>query len=139
MKGSEHDRPASGHGKFWVGQGVDPEFYTLGPFDDHPTADAEGRGAFGTLQYVVGVGEEVDLSVPDADQIFDHMRESAWDQCSEVPEGYLSHHDVTKEQKDELTAAVEKTIADWLTRHNLWPTFCAVTPVDPNTPKRDSP
>lgn len=134
MKASEHGQPAYGHGKFWAARGASPEVYQNGPYDTREQAEAEAREVFGPAAVVViGVGSEVNLSVPDADQIIDQICEGVYDECGDLSEDYLDHHAVTKEVKAELTAAVEKVVADWLTKHKLWPSFCSITPADTPT------
>lgn len=132
MKASKYGHAASGHGKFWVAMGVQPELYRYGPYDDRDEAESEARQMCeddGLDAATVGEGEEVELNVPDADDIIERISEGMYEQCGEAGEDYLSPRSVPTEAKAELTAAVEKAVADWLTKHNLWPTFCKVEPV----------
>lgn len=129
MLASKYGKAASGHGKFWVARGSQPEQYSDGPYDDLEEAKAEARQLMADGEWAavsVGEGEEVDLRVPDADDVIERMTENLYEQCGEMCSDYLDHHRVTADQKVELTEAVEKAVADWLTRHSLWPTFCKV-------------
>lgn len=132
MKASEHGHVTSGVGKFWVARGSNPETYSYGSFDTAEDAEAEARQSMGEDGYVVmtvGEGEEVELNTPDADDIIERITEGVYEQCGETSSDYLDHHAVSQEQRNELTDAVEKTVAEWMTKHNLWPTFCRVEQV----------
>ncbi len=131
MKASKYGKTPKGHGKFFVELGVQPECYTHGPYDDREEAEEEARQSCRDDERsiaTIGKGEEVRLRLPDADDIIEQIREEIYDQCGD-DFGYLDHHSVSDEQRDELSVAIEKTVAEWLTKHNLWPTFCKVKEV----------
>lgn len=73
----------------------------------------------------------------DADGIIEHIQDDAWSECGEVAEGFLS--DVTKEQTEELQNKLNDVLQEWLTKHNLQPTFGDMVdieeiPMIPNCP-----
>lgn len=132
MLASKYGKAASGHKKFWVARGSDPEQYCHGPFDDRQEAEDEARQLMADDKWsvaTIGEGEEVELNLPDADDLIETMTEGLYEQCGEVGADYLDRSTVSREQGAELTEAVEKAVADWFTKHGLWPTFCKVEEV----------
>jgi len=130
MLASRYGREPSGHGKFWAAGGTSPEAYTEGPFASRAEAEVEARLLLGENGYsvaTVGRGEEVELHLPDADDVIERMTDGLYEQCGEVCDDYL--YPVPTNAKRELTEAVERAVADWLTKYNLWPTFCKVKEV----------
>ncbi len=132
MKASNYGKAASGHKRFWVEMGTQPEAYCHGPFDDIEEAEAEARQMMDEddrERATIGEGEEVELYLPDAEDIIERMTEGLYEQCGEAGCDYLDSRQVNKEQKAELNEVVEKAVAGWLTKHNLWPKFCKVDEV----------
>lgn len=122
---------AKGADKFWFRIGdTAPSHYTDGPFDteEEAYAAAQVRMEEDDCDYgVVGRGEEIDVNPPDGGDVIERLCCSISDNCgSEIGEDYLDRHQVSKEQQQELTDAVEKAVADWLTKHKLWPNFTAI-------------
>lgn len=129
---SKYGQKYSGVGKFWVGKGTQPETYYGGKFDTTEEAEDEARQLIDEGRWAsatIGQGEEVTVNVPDADDILERISEGVYEQCGETASDYLDHHAVSQEQRNELTDAVEKAVADWLTKHQLWPKFCSVEQV----------
>lgn len=129
MKASKYGQPGYGAGTWWVEIGSQPETYTNGPYDDREEAEAEARHLLaqeGRELATIGEGEEVDLCVPDADEIIERMTEGVYEQCGESGADFLDSHRVNQEQRNELTDAVERVVAEWMTKHALWPKFCKV-------------
>lgn len=142
MRASKYGKAPSGHGKFWVAHGSQPELYSYGPFDDLEEAKAEARQLMADGEWVaatVGEGVEVELHIPDADGIFEKVTEGVYEQCGEASDGYLAYGVVGKGEAAELDEAVERAVADWLTKHSLWPTFCKVEGVCVLTADGESP
>lgn len=142
MLASKYGKAAIGHGKFWVGRGGQPERYSYGPYADQQEAEAEARLMMaddGWTSATIGKGEEVNLSVLDADDVIEDMTQNLYDQCGEGADDYLDYYAVTDDQKRELTEALERSAAEWLTKHNLWPTFCKVESVCVLTPDGEVP
>jgi hypothetical protein len=75
----------------------------------------------------VGEAGEVHLRLPDADDVFEKIEMDVYEQCGEGVHHWLDA--ATKDQKQELTDAVEKAVADWMTKHSLWPRFCKIEQV----------
>ena len=57
----------------------------------------------------------------DADSIIEDIQNYAYSECGEVAEEFLI--DVTKEQTEELQDKLNDVLQEWLTKHNLQPTF----------------
>jgi hypothetical protein len=130
MYPSNYGRKADGVGKFWVAvDGANPEVYHHGPFDTLAEAEAEAAHLMAEDDAdvaTVGEGEEVCLRLPDADDVIERIELDLYEQCGDTHTDYLNH---TKEAKAELTEAVEKVVADWMTKYDLWPTFCKIEQV----------
>ncbi len=125
MLASQYGKAAGGVGKFWCAVGDDAELFDEGPFPSEEAAAEAARRLMleeGEDAAQVGVGEEAAVVVPDADEIIERIAGGMDEQCGEGD--YLGH--LPAAQKEELTAAVEKAVADWLTKHDLWPTFCKI-------------
>ena len=130
MFASEFGVKTSGDGQYWFGSGSSVEAYTNGPFDDEEEAVDEAEyymDEFGEDVITLGIGEEVAVSVPDADDIIDKMLDSVYDELPDFFNDFLVG--VTKEQKDELTALIEDVVGRWLTKNSLWPDFVKVEEV----------
>jgi hypothetical protein len=131
MHPSNHGQKASGVGKFWVAvNDSNPEVYHHGPYPDLVQAEMEADQLMeegGADVATIGEGEEVYLRLPDADDVFERIEMDVYEQCGEGVHHWLDA--ATKEQKQELTDAIEKVVADWMTRHGLWPTFCRIEQV----------
>jgi hypothetical protein len=124
---STFGKQATGVGKYWFGMGSYPERYTDGPFDTEEEAVAEAINRMeedDRDSATVGVGEEVCLTVPDADDVIERLSLSAYDECGELSDDFLDK--VPKDAKEELTAAIDKAVGEWLTKHDLWPQFFKV-------------
>jgi len=114
-------------GKFWFGMGSNPETYCSVQFDTQSEAEAEAVHRMeedDADTAVIGQGEEVHIRVPDADDVIEMISMDVYEQCGEGASDYLDS--VPKEQKAELTDAIEKAVGDWLTKNNLWPIFCKI-------------
>lgn len=128
MFASTFGKQPSGDGKYWFGMGPNPERYTDGPFGSEEAAVVEAISRMEEDDNdcaVVGVGEEVCLIVPDADDVIERICSAAYDECGELADDFLD--DVTKDQKEELDAAIERVVGEWMTKHDLWPNFFKVT------------
>lgn len=91
-----------------------------GFFDSPEEAAADGLGA---KAGIITVGQYREPTAPedyiDADLIIEHV--TCQDEyCIECAEEALH---CSKEQEDELTAALRATFAQWLDKHKLRPTF----------------
>ena len=129
---SKYGHKYSGVGKFWVELHSQPETYSHGPFETRAEAEAEAEQLLaeaGRDTATVGEGDEITVNVPDADDILERISEGVYEQCGETAADYLDHHTVSQERRNELTDAVEKAVADWLTKHDLWPRFFQVNEV----------
>lgn len=132
MKASQHGRAGFGAGKFWFHPGVQPETYSYGPFEDREEAEDEARQFLEDSDHTtatIGRSEEVEVVVPDADDVIEKITDDLYEQCGEAGTDYLDHHSVTQAMRNDLNEAIEKAVADWLTRHDLWPTFCGIEEV----------
>lgn len=125
------DQVSKGVGKFWFRIGdTAPSHYTDGPFDTEEEAFLAAQIRMDEDDCdsgVIGQGEEVSVHPPDGGDIIDRLCCSIHDEHgSEIGEDYLNRHQVSQEQQNEMTDAVEKAVADWLTKHKLWPNFTVI-------------
>lgn len=120
-----------GVGKFWVAvNDSNPEIYHYGPYDDLVMAEMEADYLMEEDVAdcaTIGKAEELHLRVPDADDVIERIEMDVYEQCGETADHWLDK--ATKEQKQELTAAIKDAVAVWMSKHNLWPTFCKVEQV----------
>ena len=132
MKASKYNAAAFGHGKWFVALGRNPEAYRYGPHDNRAEAEEEADDLLeecGREVATIGIGEEVVLHLPDASEVIETICDNLYDQCGEASVDYLGRRQVSVEQEAELTAAIEKAVAEWMDRHHLWPDFCTVEEV----------
>lgn len=91
-------------------------------------AIAEGMSyGFGDKFYV-GASDIPRLHVIDADDVIERMACSADDEHGEISEELFEC--VTKEERDELTKKLADLVGEWMTKHNLWPSFHGITDVE---------
>lgn len=99
-----------------------------GAFATKEEAIAEGKSHPAKVIYV-GRGVEVSISGIDAADVIEDLQESA---DGEVGYRYTEDFlwDVPKAARRDLDEALRKVTGDWLTKHNLWPTFFTVVDVE---------
>lgn len=70
---------------------------------------------------------EAEVGGPDAECLLERMGESAWETFGEVAGEWPKS---TKEQLEELDGLLTDVVGSWMTKHDLWPTFCGIGPVE---------
>lgn len=99
-----------------------------GAFATKEEAIAEGKAHPAKVIYV-GRGVEVSISGADADDVIEELQASA---DGEVGYGYTEDFlwHVPRATRRELDQALRRVTGEWLTKHNLWPTFFTVVDVE---------
>ncbi|WP_437224962.1 hypothetical protein SH661x_001932 [Planctomicrobium sp. SH661] len=109
------------HGK-WTASTDEENWDGEGEWDSEADAIAGGPESLELSPgdtYYVGQTRAPTISVPDADDILEHI--TCQDDFSlDCAEGAFS---CSKEVAAELTDAIQKTFDDWMARHKLEPTF----------------
>lgn len=64
----------------------------------------------------------------DGESIIDYLQEDAWSECGEVADGFLCG--IADEQIEELQDKLNDVLQEWLTKHDLQPTFGKMVEVE---------
>lgn len=62
-----------------------------------------------------------------ASSILEDLASEAYDECGEAAEDAFT---ATPEQEADLQTMLNQTLGTWLTKHNLWPSFSRLGPVE---------
>lgn len=109
---------------WYMGAGKDPES-CHGPYATREDAIAEGRGYGHDNGFTVMEADKAVPSLPDADDLISEFLDNNEELADPDGDCFGTDFKASREQEDELTAAVQLVFRDWLDKHKLWPTVWA--------------